>query len=154
MYQQLIASVADPKGLAGMLIQAIIEQESGGNPWAFRYEPAFFRRYLQDLNEGQLSGFVPRGIPTLATEKQARATSWGLMQIMGETARSIGFSGRYLTELLDPATNLEWGCLYLAQLLTKTGGNTRQALLRWNGGGDPTYPDKVLKRVELIQSRH
>lgn len=153
MHEQIIKQAAERHLIDPLLVQAVVEQESGGNQWAFRYEPAFFRRYIQDLHEGQLSGFVPRNIPTLVTEKQARATSWGLMQIMGETARSIGFSGRYLTELLDAATNVEWGCLYLAQLLLRSDGNLRRALLKWNGGGDPHYPDKVLARAAQIQRR-
>jgi len=90
------------------LVKAIIQVESSNNQYAIRYEPRF--RWITNLN-GYSSG-----LQTKETEKQAQKTSWGLMQIMGGTARDLGFNGVFLSELLDVRTNVNWGCLYLAGL--------------------------------------
>jgi soluble lytic murein transglycosylase-like protein len=118
------------------LVCAVCEQESGWNPWAMRFEPMFLRHYIKPV--------VPEA-PT--TEQMARATSWGLMQIMGETARELGFSSKYLAELGDPATGLLWGCKKLRGCLDARG-DERLALLMWNGGGNPAYPDQVIARMK------
>jgi soluble lytic murein transglycosylase-like protein len=90
------------------LVKAIILTESGGNPVAMRYEPAFAKRY------------VPPAAPTFgaskATEQIARATSWGLMQVMGQVAREMGCKEPYLSALCDPVTGIHFGCLLLAKL--------------------------------------
>ena len=51
----------------------------------------------------------------LDIEVQMQCTSWGLMGIRGADARKLGFTG-WLTELCDPATNLEWGCRHLKHM--------------------------------------
>ena len=124
------------------LVCAICEQESAWSPWAIRYEPGFFARYVQKLVLG------PKPVGITPTEARARAISWGLMQVMGEVAREHGFSGAYLSELCDPAVGLEMGCRVLARKLAAAEGNVRNALLLWNGGGNAEYPRQVLARVE------
>lgn len=120
------------------LVCAIAEQESDWNPWAVRYEPAFYSRYiLPSLTVGHLG----------ATEATCRATSWGLMQIMGEVAREYGFGGPFLSELCDPQIGTDIGCKYLSVLYGKTSNNTKAALLRWNGGSNLSYPDQVMARM-------
>ena len=39
-------SAAQAHGLDASLVCAVIEQESSWNPWAMRYEPAFFTKYV------------------------------------------------------------------------------------------------------------
>lgn len=120
------------------LVCAVVEQESGWEPWAIRFEPEFFHLYIAKMvREGKLH---------MVTEEYARAMSWGLMQLMGECAREHGYAGR-LAALCDPATGLEWGCLHLTSKIEGAGGDIRQGLLNWNGGGQPTYADEVLARV-------
>lgn len=116
------------------LICAIIEQESGFNPWAIRYEPAFFNRYIIPL---QLTNI---------TEAQARSFSWGLMQIMGQAARELGYSG-HMAQLSDPETNLFYGIQHFRNKMTIAGNDSRKALLLWNGGGNALYPEQVLARI-------
>jgi hypothetical protein len=77
------------------LICAIVEQESSWDPWALRYEPAFYTRYV----EPQLA----RGAIAHEGEARARAFSWGLMQVMGQVAREHGFAVVSLAALCDPA---------------------------------------------------
>jgi soluble lytic murein transglycosylase-like protein len=110
---------------------AVVSHESSWDTWAVRYEPAFFERYVLSMK-----GLNP-------TEMQLRAMSFGLFQIMGQTAREQGFDGRYLTELCDPV-NVNQGCRKLKRCLESEAGDVRNALLKFNGGGDAHYPEAVL----------
>ena len=123
----LIASAARTHGLSVALVLAIVQVESGGNPWASRYEPGFYARYVHGK---PIRAFAPC---SEATEARWRATSFGLMQIMGQTARETGFKGVYLTELCDPHLNLDWGCRYLALLMKKYGPGDA-AIAAYNAG--------------------
>jgi soluble lytic murein transglycosylase-like protein len=136
---RLAIAAAKAHNLDPALICAIVEQESGWNPWATRYEPAFFAKYISVL-------YTNNKIHT-ATEAYSRSFSWGLMQLMGEDARELGFANTYLSSLLDPATALEWGCRQFAKELAKANGDTHKALFFWNGGGNALYPDQVIARV-------
>jgi soluble lytic murein transglycosylase-like protein len=131
------------------LVAAVILQESNGNPWASRYEPIFYDRYLRHLGRSTMPGFIPPSdMVDILTEKHHRATSWGSMQCMGETAREAGYMETELVKLLVPAIGIKWGCKILANCLKKAGGDERKALLFWNGGGNSLYPDKVFDRID------
>lgn len=130
----LARQTAAHHGLAHEIVCAVCEQESSWNPWAMRYEPAFRQRYV-----------APLGLPP--TEEIARSTSWGLMQVMGETAREAGFSGKSLSALCDPATGLEIGCTVLAEKFRLAANDSSQALELWNGGANPDYAGQVLART-------
>ena len=129
-------SAAIAAGIDPGLVQAVCQHESSWNPWSVRYEPVFYQTYVSHMK-------LPE------TEKQTRATSWGLMQIMGQVAREKGFDGKYLTELLDPLTGVTYGCKKLKECLDKERGDVRSALLRWNGGGNSAYPDYVIPLIPL-----
>lgn len=141
-----IITAAQNTGLSPQLLAAVIHQESSGNPFAVRYEPAFLKKYLADKTRKTIGGYVPTRC-SWETEVYCRAMSYGAMQIMGQVARERGFRGEFLTELLDPATNLKYGSEFLQTLLHKYD-STEQALLRWNGGGDPDYGKKVLGHID------
>lgn len=153
VYDNLIKSSAAKWGIDPELVAAMIMQESAGNCWAMRYEPNFFRKYLQDKPLSLLGGYVPSETKaTRITERMLRSCSFGLMQVMGQVARELGFSDDNLTRLLDPEINLYWGTFKLNSLLkARTEKNDADkishALLRWNGGGDPSYPNKVLAHI-------
>lgn len=131
----LAAKYGAKYGITTELICAIIEQESGWNPWAYRYEPMFYDRYIIPLQVSEQTG-------------RFRATSWGLMQLMGQVAREFGFIGEYFTQLCDPDTGVDYGCKKLKKCLDDAGGDETKALLRWNGGGAPAYAAQVLARKE------
>jgi soluble lytic murein transglycosylase-like protein len=139
---ELIASAraaAAARGLDGPLICAMVEQESAWNPWAIRYEPKFYARYVAPLI----------ALERLSeTEARARATSWGLLQVMGQVAREHGFSGASLAELCDPMCGLELGCKVFGVMLAAETGDVARALRRWNGGARPEYAAEVLARAE------
>jgi soluble lytic murein transglycosylase-like protein len=108
----LAKKIAIEHRLDPSLVCAVIEQESGWNPWALRFEPIFEHRYIRPA--------LPMA-PT--TEELCLAISWGLMQVMGETAREHGFNAKFLNALCDPATGLSVGCGVLSNKLTKAKGD-------------------------------
>ncbi len=129
---KLAVATARLANLDPALVCAIVEQESNWDPWAVRYEPAFDRRYILPM----------RLRPTLEI---LRSCSWGLMQVMGETARDNGFGDSPVT-LLEPSTGLLIGCHVLSGDMDRAKGVLTDALLRWNGGANPSYADQVLAR--------
>jgi soluble lytic murein transglycosylase-like protein len=119
-------------GLDPALVMAVCQHESSWNPWAVRFEPGFYRTYTSAMK-------LPE------TEKTMRATSFGLMQIMGQVAREKGFDEPFLTALCDPLNGVMYGCRKLKECLDKENGSVSSALLRYNGGGDAKYPEMVLQ---------
>lgn len=106
----LICPIAERHDLPANLVAAIVKVESNGNPWAVRYESAFYKRYVVPLP------IIPIPPCSLDTERVMRATSFGLMQLMGQVAREHGFAGAFLSELCEPEVGLEYGCRHLAKL--------------------------------------
>jgi len=81
----LASKIATSMSLDPVLVCSVVEQESGWNPWAIRYEPAFMQKYVAPLYTNNKIG---------ATEAFARSFSWGLMQTMGQVAREAGLMAR------------------------------------------------------------
>lgn len=134
-----VRAVASESGLDGALICAMVEQESAWNPWAIRYEPQFYARYVEPLIARERIS---------ETEARARATSWGLLQVMGQVAREHGFSGASLAELCDPVCGAEFGCKVFGGIFAAANADVRGALQRWNGGARPEYAAAVLARIQ------
>lgn len=132
----LARSAAFDADLDQALVQALIEHESSWNPWAVRYEPLFYERYISHMN----------GLT--ATEMTLRACSFGLCQVMGQVAREQGFDGKFLTELLDPANSVRQGLIKLKKCIELAHGVLQDALLRYNGGSDSNYPASVLNLMD------
>jgi soluble lytic murein transglycosylase-like protein len=123
-------------GLDPALVCGVCEQESSWNPDATRYEDGFYAKYEEPLN---LS----------STEEHLRSVSWGVMQVMGQTAREFGYTGKYFTTLCsEPLQGIEFGCRKLKRCMDKTNGDVVKALLMYNGGSNPQYDDLVLARVD------
>lgn len=124
----LIESTRETKVIPMNVAIAICHQESGLNPWAWNPEPGYI--YLWDTKKGEpfrritsaeaRSSGVPSDFHCLAGDKDqefwAQRASWGLMQVMGAVARQHGFKGGYLTEMLDPATNIKYGLRHMEWL--------------------------------------
>lgn len=126
----LAKEIAAKHSLDPALVCAICEHESSWDAWAVRYEPSFEKRY------------IPQGLEP--TEHYSRAFSYGLMQIMGETARELGFLGKFLPQLCDPAIGIEYGCRKLDWCMKASKGDAHDALQKYNGGADPNYGASVL----------
>lgn len=133
--KELAAKWATKYGLDFPLVCAVAEHESSWNPFAIRFEPAFEARYIKPA------------IPAMPTTLElTKAMSFGLLQIMGETAMEFGFSGRFLSVLCDPDTGLDFGCRKLQKCFS-IHGDTETSLLAYNGGSDAGYPAAVLQFI-------
>lgn len=142
--EALIRAAAARHQLPIALVRAIVRVESSADPHAMRYEPAFYRRYVQHCQHRVWPG-VSRD-----TEEQLRAFSFGLMQIMGQTAREAGYAEKFLTGLLDPATNFDWGCRYLAALQKRYHGNAEAATAAYNAGSAFRAADDRWRNQEYV----
>lgn len=156
----LVRRTAEVRGIDPRIWAALVWQESRGKPWAYRYEPGFYSRYISDRPKSDLGGVWPRVI-TEESERVFRATSFGLCQIMGQVAREQGFEREHLASLFDPKMNLEIGSKFFSALLEKWEGvptreQYKEALRRWNGRapGDYTYSMQVLEHVATGRYRN
>jgi soluble lytic murein transglycosylase-like protein len=153
----LIVLIAERHRLPSSLVEAVIMVESGGNPWGIRYEEGFYRTYVAN------KGFDVFGYCSTKTEGHARATSWGLMQVMGQTARELGFTGPFLSELCEPSVGIDLGCRYLGALAKQFPGpkyGWDAVCAAYNGGPgtvespgkfkNPSYPAKILERLNGV----
>jgi len=127
------------------LIYAIIDVESGWNPFAVRYEPHW--RYIVPVSNTMLAKM---GI-TKDTEEQLQKFSWGLMQIMGSVARELNYT-EILTKLVIPAENINVG-IRKVMALAKKYKNIEDIIASYNAGSprkisgkyvNQDYVDKVL----------
>lgn len=163
-YHTEIVIAASRRSLDPDLVTGLVEQESNYRFYAYRYEPAFFQRYL--ANNPKYQHRDPYEV----------SASFGLMQVMFPTAVEHGFDGEPW-DLFNPAKNLEIGCTILAALfkwarLQYTGlasyepiSVTRSALASYNGGKGGNSPNTgtlrnqqyalaVLARYDRIKKAH
>jgi len=133
------------------VVEAIVWVESSGNPKARRYEAHQDRK-----PDGDTPG-VDDGIH----EDDA---SYGLAQIMGYTARKLGFKGDNFEALYDERLSIAFCCKLLLQNLRASAMNYRFAVARYNGGpqGNPRpdgtcrnqdYVDKVFRTMEQLRKK-
>jgi soluble lytic murein transglycosylase-like protein len=139
-----IRQAAEHYGLRWSLVAAIVCQESGARVYAIRPEPSFWRRYQAGIR-ALVRRTANRYDDRWAQYPDLASASYGLLQVLYVVALERGAVMEFPTDLLDPAMNLDIGCRHLAWCIAARGGNERAGLLRYNGGGDRTYPDKVLE---------
>jgi hypothetical protein len=122
------------------ILSALVEVESGGDPWAARYEPDYKWTALE----------VERPLQcTMDTEEAFQKTSWGLTQIMGAVARECGFRG-WLSQLTDPETNIRWACIHLCRLGERMHWNEADLVSSWNQGSQRRTPDGEYKNQHYV----
>jgi len=183
----LARETATKYGLDPRLICALCEVESSWMPWAVRHEAGYewlvgFKKAerrdmpvsFMDIKQQWWKPHpkLVRIMPLYSTgliqiELLAQQTSWGLMQIMGGTARERGFKG-WLTELCDPSINLEWGCRHLRWMMDHNNAyglpdfriKPEDLAAAWNAGTrvvvdgkykNQPYVDRVLRAMEGYQ---
>ena len=146
-WSPLIKAAATANGIEPTLLAAVILQESSNNPWAIRFEWGFYNKYVKGKTRETLQGHVPpERICSVQSEKFARAYSWGLCQLMGQTARENGLITEFVSELLKPELNIFIGAKVLRRKIDQARGNITGGLLLWNGGGNKDYPSQVLEK--------
>ena len=170
MYRAQSDAAALAHGLDPLVVAALIQVESGGQPWAWNPEPVY--RYLWNVRDAVpfrpmtvselRSKYPPSDFPCLAgdpdQEYWGQQASWGLMQIMGAVARERGYRDPYLTALCDVDTNLALGCEHFRVQLVWAHGDVEKALGAYNagrGGWDTAagkrYRAKVLTALEALR---
>lgn len=125
-YEAIVTREARANQINPRLLEAIITVESGWNPKAMRFESNY--RYVRNVhNFARLSHVTPE------TERHMQRMALGLTQIVGGTARAIGYQGP-LVALLDPGTNIHWGARYLGGLRQRYPGSERDMISAYNAG--------------------
>jgi len=132
-YDALIQTVANSYTLPYDLLRSQVFVESSFDPQAFRHEPDFFDRYIRHHPEAKGYAYG-----------QLAACSFGLLQILLETALEIGYDDRP-ERLFDPRVGLVWGAKYMQTRLQKSGGDYHAALASYNGTGPVAldYADRI-----------
>jgi soluble lytic murein transglycosylase-like protein len=129
-FDKEIREAAEDYGLNPKIVEAVVLVESSGFAHSYRYEPAFWARYME--GKSQWNGANPRRV----------SASYGLMQVMFVVALELGFTGDP-EELFQPRVGLKYGCLKLRALLLWSRGNVDAALAAYNGGkvgnAEPPY---------------
>lgn len=111
----LIIEMAEKFRVDANLIRAITWKESQGQTWKNRFEPAMKDTQLWHPDVYSKKLFISR-----PTEEANQKNSWGLMQVMGATARWQGFESD-LPMLLLPQIGLFYGTKYLRYLFDRLG---------------------------------
>lgn len=132
---------AKQTGVPAALILATIQQESGGNPKANRYEAGYEKRYAARCTE------IARATHLTTGEV---ATSYGLMQLMLPLAWGYLSAADKLSPiqaLYDPDKNIRYGAAHLAALIKGrpiTPAVIRDVAGKYNGAGsDSAYARNV-----------
>lgn len=105
-----ISWICAARKVDALLVAALIETESGGNP-----HKAFYDSDHTPL-EKPVQWAEKLGLPT-NTERMYQRTQWGLLQIYGTVARQRGFDLPEMTLLCQPAINLEVGLRHIEWLI-------------------------------------
>lgn len=137
-------------GFDPYLILAMMEQESGYETESVRLENGFFRKYMK-----------PQVMAT--TNKVLFSTSFGLLQVMGESLRVLGLFDADPTPegiahavnayMVDPVAQVMTGSEWLRKKMTdaKTD-DVAIGLKRYNGSDE--YPPQVLARMDRLKKEH
>ncbi len=146
-YTALLHQVSNASGLPFALLEAQVLAESGGDPNALRYERDYFERYILGSPHAKAAAYGPLA-----------ACSFGLLQILLETAMEIGFTDRP-ERLFVPMVGLTFGAKQMANLWKAAGGldsDYRIALAGYNGGSkmltlaESSWPVPVQQYVSRV----
>ena len=138
----LIYSKAKDFDLDHNLVAAICYQESKGFVYAVRFEPNY--KYLWKTEK-----YAKRLHVTHDTEVNLQKQSYGLAQIMGATARWMGYEGS-LPALYKPENNLYWMCKYLSILRDKHTDD-HKVVASYNAGS-PRYENGKFVNQKYVDS--
>ncbi|QSX33801.1 lytic transglycosylase domain-containing protein [Shewanella avicenniae] len=133
----------------------------------WQHTPLFTEPYQQEINlaaaQHKLDPALIRAVihaeSAFNPAARSKTGAVGLMQLMPETAKSVGVSNRY-----NPQDNIDGGSRYLAKLLQRFNGNIQLACAAYNAGPTlvsqlgavPDYPEtqSYVKRVQILLQRY
>lgn len=146
----VVMRLAKVNGIEFRLLDSIIITESHYDQWAMRYERHF-------KTSDDVPVFARKNGITRATETELEKFSWGLGQVMGGTARWLGYTGP-LPLLCMPEQNL----LVMVKLIKKLQSRydtEDEVIAAYNAGSaryeddgsfrNQAYVDKVHKNMGL-----
>jgi soluble lytic murein transglycosylase-like protein len=140
----LIQIVANQCRVPSDILYAQILVESNGDPYAFRYEDQFFESYIRRNPDAKGFKYGP-----------IAACSFGLLQIVLETAMENGFDGNPW-DLFIPRVGLTWGARHLGRLFHDWADeDIDRALAAYNGGklGNHTRPFRNQAYVTKVHAQ-
>ena len=121
-------------------LAALVQTESGGNPFAVRAEvkklmkengtvvyDSLWKYYYEPDKFAELLGC------SKPTEWVGQAMSYGVAQVMGSVARELGFKG-WFSELCSWDLGLEYGCKVIRKKMDKYGDSPDTLYAAYNGG--------------------
>ena len=132
------------------------EQIVAGPQLATSWAPAVLAWSDEIILNAQKYGLDPDLVAAIVTSESdgfADGVSYaGAVGLMGIMPQGPGFEYRpNAEELLNPMTNISWGCAILADIMQQSGGDLRAALAAYNGGWyyasypiPKAYADKVM----------
>lgn len=154
----------EPKLIYAVCLQESDKNKDGSfNPDIARLEQGFYRKYTEPMS--------------LATTSEVLlAASFGIMQMMGESLKEVGFFewffysqcspgmqkilGSPLSQFCIPhaidayCVNLIWmidfGCQWLSQKRNLANGDEKKMLGLWNGDQSGNYYNKVMEKYKTI----
>ncbi len=109
--RNIIREEAIRQGVDPDLMIALAIVESNGIPKTARFEKNF-QYYFKDQEFAKLQGI------SLDTERMFQKTSFGVLHLMGGTARWLGYSS-WLPDLCEPRIGALWGCVYFKRVCSK-----------------------------------
>lgn len=136
---ELISLTARTYALDPALVRAVIEQESGGQADAVRFEGHLYEKLRnKERNDSR---------------RMQLASSHGLMQVLGIEAQRRGVS---FGALYDPETNIEVGTAILASCIEKSGATSKlerlkQGLSCYNTGRHSSERGKLYAEQVLLR---
>ena len=141
---KIIKDVAAKYKFDPLLLVAIIQQESGGRQWVMRFEPSY-------SVYNQVNAFADANRESRPTEQKNQATSFGYCQVMGVTARGLGFHG-CLGRLLDKHLNIELGGKLIRELLDRFGPAPEDIFAAYNAGRPLKTPGGLYVNQRYVDS--
>lgn len=135
----IITDQARRTSMEPALIAAVIQKESSGIQWQTRFE----KNWKWFVTPGE---FANLHAESLGTEITHQMTSWGLMQIMGGTARGVGFRGYFPQLCASPALGIHYGAMYLKSRIARTR-TLEEAVATYNAGPGELLDGKIDNRA-------
>lgn len=148
----IIGRCAQAYHLDANLIAAIIKVESGGNQYVTRFEPKINRYF-------EAGKFSKHNGETLETERRMQASSYSYCQVLGRTARLLGYTGP-LGMLYNADINIDLACQLIKDLRSRYQDEA-DIIAAYNAGAarkdgpkylNQTYVDKVQRALEALRS--